>query len=253
MRIAVLEDDAQQRSHVVGALRQQLALAEEPIAVMPFDCGESLRKALRSETFDLLVLDWSVPDLDGLDLLRWLRGFQKDDTPVLMLSMHGSDRQIASALDEGADDYVVKPFRTLELCARIRRLLKHRSEAKQAAAAQLTATQERYGGWLFDRGLLVVEVDSPSGVPTRCEVSDREFRMALALFRHLGQPVSRSYLLEQGSQRGETLSSRALDSHIYRLRSKLGLQPANGVRLQTVYGQGYRLERVQPSDAAAEV
>ena len=251
MRIAVLEDDAQQRGHVVSALSQRLALPEEHIAVVPFDRGELLRKAIRSETFDLLVLDWSMPDLDGIDLLRWLRGFQKDSTPVLMLSMHGSDRQIATALDEGADDYVVKPFRTLELCARIRRLLKHHGDVKQAATSHHAAIRERYGAWLFDRGQLVVEVDSPEGGKTRCEVSDREFRMALALFRHLGQPVSRSYLLEQGSPRDEALSTRALDSHIYRLRSKLRLQPENGVRLQTVYGRGYRLERVQPIDTAA--
>lgn len=246
MRIAVLEDDTHQRVHVVRALNQQMALPEENITIVAFDKGEALRRALRLDTFDLLILDWTVPDLDGIDLLRWLRDYQKDETPVLMLSVHGSDRQIAEALDEGANDYVVKPFRSLELCARVRRLLKQRCDLTQAHAATQTPLQERYGAWLFDRGLLMVEIASPSGgIPQRCEVTDREFRMALALFRHIGQPVSRSYLLEQGSHRGEILSSRALDSHIYRLRSKLGLHPANGIQLQTVYGQGYRLEWVR--------
>jgi DNA-binding response OmpR family regulator len=253
MRIAVLEDDTHQRVHVIRAVNQQVALPEEHITIVPFDKGEALRRALRLDTFDLLILDWSVPDLDGIDLLRWLRNFQKDETPVLMLSVHGSERQIAEALDEGANDYVVKPFRSLELCARVRRLLKQRSDQTQANAAPQTPLQERYGAWLFDRGLLMVEIASPSGdIPKRCEVTDREFRMALALFRHIGQPVSRSYLLEQGSHRGETLSSRALDSHIYRLRNKLGLQPANGIQLQTVYGQGYRLEWACPTPGAAE-
>jgi DNA-binding response OmpR family regulator len=90
MRIAVLEDDTHQRVHVVRALNQQMALPEEHITIIPFDKGEALRKALRLDTFDLLILDWTVPDLDGIDLLRWLRDFQKDQTPVLMLSVHGS-------------------------------------------------------------------------------------------------------------------------------------------------------------------
>ena len=253
MRIAVLEDDTHQRVHVIRALNQQMALPEEHITIIAFDKGEALRRALRLDTFDLLILDWTVPDLDGIDLLRWLRDFQKDETPVLMLSVHGSERQIAEALDEGANDYVVKPFRSLELCARVRRLLKQHSDKTQASAATQTPLQERYGAWLFDRGLLVVEITSPSSaIPLRCQVTDREFRMALALFRHIGRPVSRSYLLEQASHRGEALSSRALDSHIYRLRSKLGLHPSNGIQLQTVYGQGYRLEWVRTPVVPAE-
>ena len=155
-------------------------------------------------------------------------------------------------MDEGANDYVVKPFRSVELCARVRRLLKLRSDQTQANALKQTPLQERYGPWLFDRGQLVVEIASPTGAgPQKCHVTDREFRMALALFRHIGQPVSRSYLLEQAGHRGDALSSRALDSHIYRLRSKLGLHPANGIQLQTVYGQGYRLEWVRSDGAAA--
>lgn len=248
MRIAVLEDDTQQRVHVIRALHQQMGLPEENITIVPFDQGEALRRALRLETFDLLILDWTVSDLDGIDLLRWLRHFRNDETPVLMLSVHGSERQIAEALDEGANDYVVKPFRALELGARVRRLLKQRSDQAQANAATQTPMQERYGAWLFDRGLLVVDISPPSGgMAQRCEVTDREFRVALALFRHIGRLVSRSYLLEQAGHPGETMSSRALDSHIYRLRNKLGLQPANGIRLQTVYGQGYRLEWVTPA------
>jgi DNA-binding response OmpR family regulator len=142
----------------------------------------------------------------------------------------------------------------MELCARVRRLLKQHGDAVQAnATVAKNPTQERYGAWLFDRGLLSIEIAGTAGeMPQRCQVTDREFRMALALFRHIGQPVSRSYLLEQASHRGEgdggMLSSRALDSHIYRLRSKLGLHPSNGVQLQTVYGQGYRLEWVRSAE-----
>jgi DNA-binding response OmpR family regulator len=250
MRIAVLEDDVHQRAQVVRALNQSLGLPEETITVVPFDKGEALRRALRLDTFDLLVLDWSVDDLDGIDLLRWLREYQKDNTPVLMLSAHGAERHVAEALDLGADDYVVKPFRLVELCARVRRLLTRRHPAAAGAGAmRAVPTQERFGPWTFDRSVLSVTLAQAEAAPV--VLSDREFRMALALFRHIGKPVSRTYLLENASHRGEILSSRALDSHIYRLRTKLGLHPDNGVQLQTVYGQGYRLEWALPASESA--
>ena len=256
MRIAVLEDDVHQRAQVVRALNQHLGLPEETITVVPFDKGEALRRALRLDTFDLLVLDWSVDDLDGIDLLRWLRDYQKDSTPVLMLSAHGAERHVAEALDLGADDYVVKPFRLVELCARVRRLLTRRHPTTAAVGATgAVPTPERFGHWTFDRSLLSVALApaSEAVAPQTVVLTDREFRLALALFRHIGKPVSRTYLLENASHRGEILSSRALDSHIYRLRTKLGLHHDNGVRLQTVYGQGYRLEWAVPgADADAD-
>ena len=205
---------------------------------MPFDKGEALRKSLRQETFDLLVLDWNVPDLDGVELLHWLRSFQKSEVPVIMLSSRSAERDVAGALGIGADDYVVKPFRTMELCARIRRLMTRQPSLTAAAE------QERFGAWRFDQPNLCVHFKSTDGAVTRIALTDREFRLALALFRHLGHAVSRAYLLEKLGVHGEEMPSRALDSHIYRLRSKLGLHSASGLRLQTVYGRGYRLERV---------
>jgi DNA-binding response OmpR family regulator len=238
MRIAVLDDDPTQLGYLVHALKRGLDTGEESITCVPFDKGETLRKSLRQETFDLLVLDWNVPDLDGVELLHWLRSFQKSDVPVIMLSSRSAERDVAGALGIGADDYVVKPFRTMELCARIRRLLTRQPSLTAAAE------QERFGAWRFDQPNLCVHFKAPDGTLTRIPLTDREFRLALALFRHLGHAVSRAYLLEKLGVHGEEMPSRALDSHIYRLRSKLGLHSASGLRLQTVYGRGYRLERV---------
>jgi DNA-binding response OmpR family regulator len=166
-----------------------------------------------------------------------------------MLSSRSAERDVAGALGIGADDYVVKPFRTMELCARIRRLLTRQPSLTAAAE------QERFGAWRFDQPNLCVHFKAPDGTLTRIPLTDREFRLALALFRHLGHAVSRAYLLEKLGVHGEEMPSRALDSHIYRLRSKLGLHSASGLRLQTVYGRGYRLERVtseQREASAAE-
>lgn len=240
MRIAVLEDDPHQLMHAVQALDRHLAIADEDISTIPFESGEALRRALRTETFDALILDWGVPDLDGIDLLRWLRWIKQDDVPVLMLTSRGAERDVAEALGLGADDYVAKPFRAIELCARVRRLLTRRlaGPAGSASAAPIIST-ERFGPWVFDRSTLSVTIDTTAQTFV---LTDREFKLVLALFRHLGRPVSRTYLLESSGHRGDAVSSRALDSHIYRLRNKLGLHAGNGVRLQTVYGQGYRLE-----------
>ncbi|GAA4349896.1 response regulator transcription factor [Variovorax defluvii] len=238
MRIAVLDDDPTQMGFLVHALKRGLDTGDETVTCVPFEKGEALRKSLRQETFDLLVLDWNVPDLDGVELLHWLRSFQKSDVPVIMLSSRSAERDVAGALGIGADDYVVKPFRTMELCARIRRLLARKPML--AAAAE----QERFGKWRFDQANLCVHLKGNDGVVTRIPLTDREFRLALALFRHMGHPVSRAYLLEKLGVHGMEMPSRALDSHIYRLRSKLGLHSASGLRLQTVYGRGYRLERL---------
>lgn len=233
MRIAVLEDEPHQMEYLVHTLEHQLALGDETVSCVTFERGEALRRALRRETFDLLVLDWNVPDLDGVDLLHWLRQYQQSETPVIMLSSRSSQNDVANALGIGADDYLVKPLRPLELAARIRRLL-------QRNRPGVSKSLERYGNWVFDRPSSSISVEQ-NGEKQRFELTEREFRLALALFRKLGQAVSRAYLMESMGHDGE-LTTRALDSQIYRLRAKLGLYAARGLRLQTVYGQGYRLE-----------
>lgn len=244
MRIAVLEDEPAQMSHVIHTLKRQLQMGDEPVICTPFQRGEDLRRALRRETFDLLVLDWNVPDLDGVELLKWLRQREESRVPVLMLSSRLSERDVAGAFGAGADDYVIKPFRPLELAARIRRLLGR----QQPVAAALA---ERFGAWVFDRASCTVRTEAGGPAPEQqVTLTDSEFRLALALFRNIGRPVSRAYLLECTGHNGD-MPSRSLDTHIYRLRTKLGLQAASGLRLQTVYGLGYRLDQSGEEDAKA--
>jgi DNA-binding response OmpR family regulator len=246
MRVAVLEDDPIQLQHLVHTLTYQLVIGEEAVTCTSFEQGKALRRSLRQETFDLLVLDWNVPDLDGIELLQWLRNYQKNEVPVLILSSRSAERDVTRALSIGADDYVSKPFRAMELCARVRRLLVRRGTVAGDA--------DRFDGWAFDRLTCSVTITLPDAEPQTVTLTDREFRLALALFRHMGKLVSRSYLLERVGQDGDEALSRSLDSHIYRLRNKLGLHSPRGLRLLTVYGQGYRLEVTDsaPSIPAAQ-
>ena len=103
---------------LVATLDSLRVTGHEALRCTEFTNGETLRMALRQHSFDLLVLDWYVPGLDGLELLQWLRVHRRLTVPVVMLSGRGSEHDIAQALESGASDYVVKPFKPLELLAR---------------------------------------------------------------------------------------------------------------------------------------
>lgn len=242
MRIAILEDDPNQLSHLVRTLEQLLTIGETNVTCITFSNGSTLQQALRRESFDLLVLDWNVPGLAGVELLQWLRKWQTDKVPVLMLSSRASEHDVVQALTLGADDYIVKPFRPLELRARVQRLM-----ARRVPVA--ASDGERFGRWEFERVSQSVLIHPAPGdddaTPQRHALTDREFKLALTLFQHMGDVVSRAHLLESAGYSTEELPSRTLDSHIYRLRSKLGLDAESGLSLRTVYGRGYRLEATQ--------
>ncbi|MDN4587017.1 DNA-binding response regulator [Xenophilus aerolatus] len=237
MRIAVLDDEPAQLSHAIQAITQHWAPADQKLECLPFGSGDALRRQLRYDTFDLLVLDWNVPDLDGAEILRWLRQHRVDEVPVLMLSSRSSEKDVADALGMGADDYVIKPFRAVELAARVRRLLMRK------LAGQSTGL-ESFGDWLFNHHTMEATYDNPgcSDHALRCTLSEREFRLALGLFRNAGKLISRTHLLDSLGYSVADMTTRLLDNHIYRLRAKLGLSHERGVQLQTVYGHGYRLQ-----------
>lgn len=241
MRIAILEDDSIQQDLLLRALGQQFA-GEEEIHCLAFEDGRELQRLLRRESFDLVILDWSVPSLDGMELLRWLRTWKTSRVPVLMVSSKGAERDVADALNAGADDYVVKPFRPLELRARVRRLLQRSNPA-------LTSGRQTIGHWTLDPAAQSISYCiAPDAPVEQHALTGREFRLMQLLFNRLGQTVSRAHLLEAAGYEAEEEPSRTLDSHIYRLRRKLQLDAARGMCLRAVYGQGYCLDSLK--DAA---
>lgn len=241
MRIAILEDEPLQQLRLQQALENQLMMGTTEVHCHAFSNGIALRQALRKETFDLLLMDWNVPGLDGLALVNWLRAYHNDHVPVLMLSSRTSEQDVAHALMSGVDDYIVKPFRPMELRARVLKLLD-----RTAVSTKLKVQSDRFGRWGFDRlemSVLLYESAEPdAAVIERHALSSREFALARALFSNMGRAISRAYLLELAGYGVDDLGTRSLDSHIYRLRKKLGLETHRGVSLTTLYGQGYRLE-----------
>ena len=231
MRIALLEDDV-----AVGLAMQQWLEAAGHI-VHNFTSGKTIVREAARESFDMFLLDWHVPDLSGEEVLRWLREKQLSTAPVLFATSRDSEEDIVAALQAGADDYMVKPVRRLELLARVEALLR-RTQTKQAEIEPLLIGPYRIN--LVDR---VVSLD---GEPI--EMTDKEYELTVFLFRNIGRLTSRGHISESVWGRSSDVQSRTVDTHVSRLRKKLELGPAHGVRLTPVYNFGYRLERVSVPD-----
>lgn len=225
MRVAVLEDDQAQAELLASWIR---ASGHEPYS---FATGESFKNALKRDTYDLLLMDWNLPDTSGLDVLQWVRDNIDWHIPVLFTTSRDNERDVVYALENGADDYMTKPMRRAETLARIR------------------ALERRLSGQLEEPDILSMppyRIDPGNRRISRdgeeLSLTQREFDLALFLFRNAGRLLSRSYILENvWGHKGE-LNTRTVDTHVSRVRSKLGIGPANGWRLSAVYHHGYRLE-----------
>jgi two-component system response regulator TrcR len=233
MRIAVLDDDIEQLRLIRHTL-SGLANWAEHYVLVEFDRGPDLLRSLkRGETYDLLLLDWMVPDVDGADILRWVRLYCALWLPVIIITSRGSEQDVVTMLEAGADDYIAKPIRRMELISRVRTVLR-RSRTQQTAGTSLL---KRFGQLELDEGMQMARFGDGSQVA----LTEKEMRLALLLFRNAGRPLSREYVLEAVWAISED-SSRRLDTHISHLRRKLKLSGDGDWRLVTVYGLGYRLE-----------
>ncbi len=227
MRIAVLDDDPSQTDLVCQVLTSSGHVCH------PFQSGKEILNQLRRESYDMLVLDWQVPDLSGPEVLRWVRDKLPKTIPVLFITSRSGEDDIVEGLAAGADDYMIKPIRRSELVARVQALL------RRAYPIQNSSEQIVFNDYLFETrsGRLTL-----AGKPI--EITQKEFDLALLFFRNLGRPLSRAYILEAVWSRDIDIPSRTMDTHVSRVRSKLQLRPENGYRLAPVYSYGYRLEQL---------
>lgn len=229
MRIGVLEDDAALADHVLSTLKTAGHVVQH------FADGKALLARLKRETFDMLVLDWNVPEVAGIDVLRWARAHLDGPMPVLFLTSRVDEADIVQALDAGADDYVAKPVRGGELIARVNALLRR---SYPAPAKDI----ERFDKHVFDHrsGSVSIGEDQVALTP-------KEFELGLLLFRNLDRAMSRSYMMDAVWGHDPDLLTRTLDVHVSRVREKLRLRPALGYKLVPVYSYGYRLEKIDPN------
>jgi DNA-binding response OmpR family regulator len=194
-----------------------------------------------SATPDVLVLDWMLPGIDGLEVLRRVR--QTSATPVLMLTARGEEADRVIGLELGADDYLTKPFSVRELIARVRALLRRAELIRETLAGDRTEGDETLA-----LGALRVEPEAHlavlDGVPL--DLSPTEFALLQLLLRSPGRAFSRAYLLDTVWREHYVGGDRSVDNVVLRLRKKLG---PLGDHIETVWGVGYRL---RPERGGAE-
>lgn len=231
MRIAVADDD----DDTLGFLEQ--LLSDNAHRCVMFRSGRELVTALQRDTFDLLVIDWNMPSVSGLDVVHWARENLTPCPPIIMLTNRAEKDDIAAGLNAGADDYIVKPEAGNVVLARIEALLR-----RTAPPANPTRFQS-FGPYTFDRLNENVEFDGQE-----IALTSREFALALTFFQNRHRALSRAYILETLWNSAADLSTRTLDMHISRIRAKLRLHSENGFRLQTIFGYGYRLESFETKE-----
>lgn len=233
MRIAALDDDPLQLEFIQRATQSQGHSCHSYLT------GTALIQALRTETFDLLIVDWHLPDIDGPDVVRWVRAHVGPQLPILFITHRQEERDIVHGLACGADDFMVKPVRVGELQARLASLLRR-------AYPTPPPSELVFGAYRFWPETRTLEMH---GAPVA--LRNREYELALFLFQNLGSLLSRDHLREAVWGQVAEIHSRSLDTHISRLRAQLDLRPANGYIVSSVYGVGYRFEAIAPDTPAA--
>ncbi len=226
--LLVIEDEQD-----IAALLQ-LHLSDLPAEVTVARDGPTGLALAIAGRFDAIVLDLRLPGLSGLDVCRSLRA-GGHNAPILMLTARAAELDRVLGLELGADDYVTKPFSVLELQARVRALLRRAAQGKAAppdteqrlACADLRIDRDQRRAWLVEQELVL---------------TPREFDLLWHFMRHPGRAFTRAELLEQVWGYGHDGYDHTVNSHINRLRAKLGDDRSEARFIHTVWGVGYRFE-----------
>ncbi len=223
-RILIVEDELPMRTALSDCLE-----AEGHRVFTAADGEKGLERAI-SEKPDLILLDIMLPRLDGFALCAELRRLE-NQVPILMLTAKGQVEDRVTGLDAGADDYLVKPFSTDELLARVRALLRRtRRPTKSPQALELGDARIDFLRQRAWRG------------KTELHLTAKEFAMLRLLAESRGEPVSRERFLDVVWGYAAFPTTRTVDNHLASLRAKLEPEPDNPRWLKTVHGVGYRLE-----------
>jgi len=226
--ILVVEDEEQ----LAALIRDQLQAAGYTVAVAAD--GMAALQHFESRPVDLVILDWMLPGLDGLEVCRRIRA--RSITPILMLTARAEEVDRVLGLEVGADDYLTKPFSMRELLARARALLRRVDLMTRQSAASAQAAERE----VLELGELRVDIAgrtaSVAGEPV--DLTPKEFDLLRILAEHPGRAYSREFLLQRIWGIDYDGFDRTVDTHIVRLRKKLG---PLGERIATVWGTGYKL------------
>ncbi len=219
MRLLLVEDDVLLGEGVCSGLRR------EENSVDWVKNGETALSAIAETQYDCVILDIGLPKMNGLDVLRLLRE-SNNSVPVLILTARDETSDRVNGLDAGADDYLVKPFEFVELCARLRAL----SRRNRGSASEIVT----YDNIKIDTAAHTVEYEDQP-----VELSLREFTLLLELIANQGRVLSRNHLEQKLYSWGDEIESNTIEVYIHHLRKKL-----YGDLIKTVRGIGYIVNKI---------
>lgn len=231
MRIGILEDDHDQVEIYKLLLSSAQHQCEFSGTIAAF------LEVLKHENYDLIIVDWMLPDGTAEGAIQWIRENLGWEIPVICITARSSESDIVSVLQLGADDYFVKSDQHFELLARIGALARR---SKKVLSDNL----------LF--GPYEIHLDSReiSVAGNKVELTPKDFELAVYLFKNPNRLMSREHLLDKIWGIQADIDTRTVDTHISRLRRKLDIFPKNDCEIVTVYGYGYRLQHSETSPAA---
>jgi len=247
-RALVVEDEADIRGLIVSQIKA------EGLSVDQAENGAVAASLIQKNNYDLIVVDWMMPELSGLELIRITKNkVQAALTPILMVTAKDRAEDIVLGLETGADDYLVKPFDLAILLARIKALLRRRrsllagqagaaSAAADAAAAIVAPIPVRsqtiqIAGLSIDNERFEVRCNAQEVLLT-----PMEFRLLWSMCQQPGKVLTRNKLIEMAAGEGVNIIDRAVDTHLFAVRKKLG--PCADL-IETVRGVGYRVKSVE--------
>lgn len=228
MRIVILEDDSEQADLLCAWLEQEGHHCTVHANGNDFIRGYSL------DSYDLVLLDWVVPNMDGLHVLKHLRDQLDPIVPVIFVTQRDAEGDIVAALKAGADDYMTKPVRHDETIARV-----------NAIARRVGFGQDNVAdSYDFEPYTIDTKLRQVSHEGAVVEMTQKEYELTLFLFKNNGRVISRGHLLEMVWGTSAQINTRTIDTHISRLRTKLKIDNTTNWKLTSVYRHGYRLENI---------
>jgi len=222
IRVLVVDDEPQIRRFL------RTSLSAHGYRVIEASCGREALALAATERPELVLLDLGLPDTDGLEVIRRLREWST--VPIIVVSVHGQEAEKIAALDNGADDYVTKPFGIGELLARMRAALRYR------LAAELAEPVFHAAGLTVDLGKRLVTIDGHE-----VKLTPKEYDLLRILVTHAGKVITHQQLLREVWGPGSVYETHYLRVYIGQLRQKLEPDPAQPRYILTEPGVGYRL------------
>jgi DNA-binding response OmpR family regulator len=223
--VGLIEDDPIQAELFTAMI---LASGMQALA---YESVQAFRRRNGAESVDVLLLDWNLPRVSGIDLLQSMQHVSGPRLPVILLTARSDERDLVYGLQAGADDYIIKPPRPAELAARVK-------VAYRRAHPQM----HKSTGWAdpFDIDLQnrLVRLNGDA-----LNLTEREFDLLVFMFARSERVVSRDILLAEVWKLPSRTNTRSVDTHVSRLRRKAGLDGTSGWSLSSIYQTGYRLSR----------